>query len=1022
MSVLIALAYFVSAHISLASILSPNNIATIWPPGGLLLAALLLRPRRRWPLMLALVGIALVAANVGVGRGVGVSIAFALANLAESLLGAWICARWSPGRPSLAQLRTVLALTIGAAGFSAAVGALLGATATTLLFGDSFWDVWLTWWIADALGILLVGSAILGWPAELPSGAWAFAAHTGRARAKIEGAVFGVVAALLVGVMFSSAPSHGLVQSPYLLFPLLLWMATRFKPRTFTLLLLGLALIVIGATLRGYGPLVLPGQPAHLHLLDAQAFLAIAAICTLVLAAVMAERRAAQASLAAQKATLEQQVAARTAELRALNAQLTSGIAERKQAEAAVRASEARLRHAHTQLEQRVAERTHEISVANASLQHELAERQRVDALLNDQLRAQRAIAHCAQILLRSTTAASRPTLIAEALEALCKGVRCDRAYLYRNQVGADGSALAVIVAEAAAPGTPSRQTDARAQQISWSCFPPEHVAALATGSPIAGPVDTLFANSPTLLAAARARQLQSLVIYPVYAEATWWGVIGCFEVQYRRSWTEHEHLFLRTATDLFRQAMQRWQIEDALQESERRFRGIFNSQFQFIGLLATDGTLLEANETALAFAGLQRAEVVGRMFWEARWWTLSATTQAQLRAAIAEAAAGSFVRYEVEVLGRDEQIETIDFSLKPLYGAQNEVVLLIPEGRLVSEQKRAAAALRRSERRYRSLVDTAPVGIFETDAAGAVTFVNSSWCAIAGMDAEAALGDSWLRSIHPEDRAALAAKWLAFVEGRSDYHTELRYQHADGSVVWAIADAVVLREDEGQALGYLGTVTDISARKRAELQLSTSLAEKEVLLKEVHHRVKNNLQVVTSLLRLQEHSVADPHAVAAIQESQQRVAVMSLVHELLYQASDLAHIDVAVYLTRLVSQVHGLYGNLHCVEVASDVATLPVQVALPCGLIVHELVTNSCKYAFSPGQRGTIGVAFRRLDGADIRLDVWDTGIGLAPEATTDTSLGLQLVRGLVKQLRGKLAISGTTGVRVSIIFPGGT
>lgn len=127
--------------------------------------------------------------------------------------------------------------------------------------------------------------------------------------------------------------------------------------------------------------------------------------------------------------------------------------------------------------------------------------------------------------------------------------------------------------------------------------------------------------------------------------------------------------------------------------DSERRFRAIFDSMFQFIGLLTVDGILIEANQTALDFGGLTQADVIGRPFWEARWWTISPETQAQLKAAIAIAASGEFVRYQVEVLGAGDRIITIDFSIKPVRDESGQVILLIPEGRDITEQVRVAAS-----------------------------------------------------------------------------------------------------------------------------------------------------------------------------------------------------------------------------------------------------------------------------------------------------------------------------------------
>ncbi|GAX37776.1 PAS domain S-box protein [Nodularia sp. NIES-3585] len=137
---------------------------------------------------------------------------------------------------------------------------------------------------------------------------------------------------------------------------------------------------------------------------------------------------------------------------------------------------------------------------------------------------------------------------------------------------------------------------------------------------------------------------------------------------------------------------------QESLRESERRFHAIFNQTFQFIGLLKPDGTLLEANETALNFAGIKSADIVNRPFWEARWWTISAATQAQLQKAIASASAGEFVRYEVEVLGAGDTITTIDLSLKPVFDETGNVVLIIPEGRDISRRKQAEEEMRKAK------------------------------------------------------------------------------------------------------------------------------------------------------------------------------------------------------------------------------------------------------------------------------------------------------------------------------------
>jgi PAS domain S-box-containing protein len=143
--------------------------------------------------------------------------------------------------------------------------------------------------------------------------------------------------------------------------------------------------------------------------------------------------------------------------------------------------------------------------------------------------------------------------------------------------------------------------------------------------------------------------------------------------------------------------------LEDQVAATEQQFQAIFDQAFQFIGLLEPDGTLIEANQTALDFGGIRREDIINRPFWEARWWTISPETQTQLKAAIAQAAQGEFVRYEVDVLGVD-RVATIDFSLRPMLNESGQVKLLIPEGRDISDRKQAEADLQQSQQRYANL------------------------------------------------------------------------------------------------------------------------------------------------------------------------------------------------------------------------------------------------------------------------------------------------------------------------------
>lgn len=223
------------------------------------------------------------------------------------------------------------------------------------------------------------------------------------------------------------------------------------------------------------------------------------------------------------------------------------------------------------------------------------------------------------------------------------------------------------------------------------------------------------------------------------------------------------------------------------------------------------------------------------------------------------------------------------------------------------------------------------------------------------------------------------------------------------------------------------GLQAEVERRRLAEAQIQASLREKEVLLKEVHHRVKNNLQVMVSLLSLQTAQVEDAQTLALFEESQDRIRSLALVHEELYRSGDLAQIDLAAYIEKLAN------GLIYAYQVAQDVhlrqemdeVHLSLDTAVPCGLIVNELVSNALKHAFPveklpAGYSGEILISLR-AGAENVELVVCDNGIGL-PETLdmqNPSSLGLELVNVLIKQIRGSLVLSQGPGTRFHITFP---
>jgi len=231
-----------------------------------------------------------------------------------------------------------------------------------------------------------------------------------------------------------------------------------------------------------------------------------------------------------------------------------------------------------------------------------------------------------------------------------------------------------------------------------------------------------------------------------------------------------------------------------------------------------------------------------------------------------------------------------------------------------------------------------------------------------------------------------------------------------------------MVRNDAGEPVAMVGVAREITERKRSEARVQASLREKEVLLKEVHHRVKNNLQVITSLLNLQADRISDERVQVVLRENQARIKSMALVHEELYQSEDLAWVNFTDYLRRLTNgliQSYARSGKTIDLRLELEDLRLGIDAAIPCGLIVNELLTNALHHAFVGRPAGTVIIRFSKEQGKYI-LGVVDDGIGLPGSidvGTTDT-LGLHLVSTLTDQLRGSLSVSRQGGTSFLLVF----
>lgn len=247
-----------------------------------------------------------------------------------------------------------------------------------------------------------------------------------------------------------------------------------------------------------------------------------------------------------------------------------------------------------------------------------------------------------------------------------------------------------------------------------------------------------------------------------------------------------------------------------------------------------------------------------------------------------------------------------------------------------------------------------------------------------------------------------------------------LELQTRTGERRWNLVNVHPL-EFDGHACLLIG-LADITDRQHAEEQLRQMLREKTALLREVHHRVKNNLQVVSSMLYLQAEATQDEQTLKSLQESQNRIQAMALVHEQLYASNNLAEIDMAVYLEELATAMyHAYHVNIEQIRLQLDMMPLMLNIeqAIPCGLIVQELLSNAFKHGFPAGQAGEVGIACRTEDHR-IVLKVWNSGTRFPEQIDLHAikTVGLDLVRSFTRQLRGTLELDRTEGTHFTISF----
>ena len=454
----------------------------------------------------------------------------------------------------------------------------------------------------------------------------------------------------------------------------------------------------------------------------------------------------------------------------------------------------------------------------------------------------------------------------------------------------------------------------------------------------------------------------------------------------------------------------------------DARFRTVVEAAPNAMIMIDEQGAIQLANSQAERLFGYSRAELLGQ--------SIEILLPPNLRG-MHKAVRGAYMRTpETRRMGagrdlfglrRDGTEVPIEIGLNPIRTRSGTFVLASIID--ITERKRAEQALRASEERFRLLVEDAPNAIVMVDEEGRIALLNAEAERLFGYERSALIGKpietlvpEGFQREEPQGPDALGAPRSRWTGADRDLYALRR----DGTKVPIEIGLNPIRTAEG--VFVLASVVDITERKRAQEQTRAALNEKTVLLNEIHHRVKNNLQVITSLLNLQAGRARDPAVRSLIAESRDRVQAMALIHQLLFERRDWSTVQLGPYLRRLSDLLASTYGRGRVeLHVDADEVELDVQRAVPCGLLVNELVTNAFKHAFPEGGRGCIRIELRREAGDTARLLVSDDGRGLPEDLEIERidSLGMQLVPLLAEQVRGTLRMERGPGARFELRFP---
>jgi PAS domain S-box-containing protein len=476
------------------------------------------------------------------------------------------------------------------------------------------------------------------------------------------------------------------------------------------------------------------------------------------------------------------------------------------------------------------------------------------------------------------------------------------------------------------------------------------------------------------------------------------------------------------------RDITERKRAEEALRESEERYRNVVEDQTEFICRFLPDGTHVFVNDAYCRYFNKKREEIIGNRFKP----VLHPEDREIVALHIASLTPQNPVmNIDQRIIMPDGIIRWQRWSDRAIFHADGSLNEYQSVGRDITDRKQDEEALHETNEYIQKLIDFANAPIIVWNPAFQITRFNHASEHLTGRTEQEVLGQK-IDILFPKDsREASLALIKNTLEGERWEAVKIPILGSDGTIRIVLWNSANILTDDADLISSIAHGIDITEFERAEETIRSALAEKAMLLREIHHRVKNNIAEIISLIELKIISLTDPTQIHLLMDLESRIRSMALVHESLYLTEDLAWINIATYTENLIRSLFQVYGTGTDIRLRIEMGniTIPPESAIPCGLVMSEVVTNSLKYAFPKtfscaeirGEPCTIALTLHR-EGNDYLLKIADNGTGM-PEGVDDTmspSLGLYLIRIIVThQLRGSLEISTAGGTAYTIRFP---